>query len=112
MSEARPSGNWVSTARGNGISHRMTTPVEQRGDSLRLLLVATLWGGAYWLLARYGAVLLPRSMAQALTLEAYLALVHLVTLGFGLALASAVLHRPREYLALSLPSASSIGRVI
>src|SRR5260221_14241105 len=90
----------------------MRTSVEARGDSLRLLLVVALWGGVFWLLASSGAALLPRSIARQVTLEAYLAVVQLVTLGIGAGLASALLHRPREDLALTLPSARSIERAI
>lgn len=78
-------------------------------DVLRLGFVFASWLAAFQLLAHHGAELLPLSIARHLTLESYLAIVHLLTLGFGLAVALLLLRAPRRELALTTPSATAVG---
>jgi membrane protease YdiL (CAAX protease family) len=81
-------------------------------DSLRLFALVLLWAAIFHGLGAYGAGLLPRVIARELTLEAYLALVHLVTIVAALGAAQVFLRSPRETLALTPPSGRAIGVVL
>ncbi|HVW25896.1 MAG TPA: CPBP family intramembrane glutamic endopeptidase [Polyangiaceae bacterium] len=76
---------------------------ERRRQLSRLFAVITVWALSFQLLSRYGVDLLPRSFARELTLEAYLAIVQIVTLCIGVALSFVLLHDPRRDLALYPP---------
>jgi membrane protease YdiL (CAAX protease family) len=62
-----------------------------------------VWGLSFELLSRYGVFLLPRAVARELTLEAYLAVVQVVTLCIGYTLSFVLLHDPWDDLALRRP---------
>jgi membrane protease YdiL (CAAX protease family) len=68
-----------------------------------LAAVVLVWALSFELLSRYGVFLLPRPVARELTLEAYLAVVQVVTLCIGVALSFVLLHDPRRDLALRGP---------
>jgi membrane protease YdiL (CAAX protease family) len=78
-------------------------------DSVRLLALVFVWAATFHALSAYGVYLLPRSVAHQLTLEAYLALVHLVTFSVGLGTASVLLRNPRQALALVPVSGRALG---
>lgn len=71
--------------------------------------MALVWALSFELLSRYGVVLLPRSFARELTLEAYLAIVQVVTLAIGFTLSFALLHDPRRDLALRPPELGAVA---
>jgi len=77
---------------------------EGRQHGRRLFVVVATWAASFELLSRYGVDLLPRALAQKLTLEAYLTVVQAVALGVGLGLSFALLAQPRRDLALTRPS--------
>ncbi|HEX3594181.1 MAG TPA: CPBP family glutamic-type intramembrane protease, partial [Polyangiaceae bacterium] len=78
----------------------MSNAGRHRFTLARLFAVVLTWAAAFRLLSAYGVDLLPLSFAHELTLEAYLALVQLVTLALGVGLSFAVLSDPRRELAL------------
>ena len=78
------------------------------GDGVRLALLTCGWLLLLMGLAKYGARLLPLSLARVLSLEQYLTLVQLVTLGIGLAASSVVLARPRAELGLTQVSVRAV----
>lgn len=71
------------------------------GDTVRLGLVAVGWLALLMGLAKHGARLVPLRLARLLTLEQYLTLVQLVTLGVGLVATFGLVSRPREELGLT-----------
>lgn len=75
-------------------------PSSDPRDTLRLLAVVIVWAGVFQVLSVYGFDILPRALLGELTLEAYLSLIQLVTLGAGLGAAFALLFRPEESLPL------------
>ena len=79
----------------------------------RLLVLACAWFAVARLLATHGAELLPRSVARALTLQSFLAIVQIVSTAAGVGLAFAVAgRRTRASLGLGrLPAPSSWLRV-
>ncbi|MEB2313525.1 MAG: CPBP family intramembrane metalloprotease [Sorangiineae bacterium] len=74
------------------------------GGVLRLALLALLWPTLYLLLARYGVLALPVSLARRLDLQSYLTLVQLTTVGLGLLLAGALMGGVRAPLGLGRAS--------
>lgn len=79
---------------------------------LRLVLCAAAWLAGSRLLATQGALLLPRAVARELSLDAYLAIVSLVSTVAGLGLAFAVLPDARRALGLRSPGVPALGRVV
>jgi len=85
---------------------------KKASDLARLLAVVLLWAALFRVLSLYGVDLLPRAWARELTLEAYLALVQVVTAACGLGLAAATLAKPREDLALVAPERVAVARAL
>ncbi len=75
----------------------------ERSSWLALLAIALVWLLAERLLARYGALALPRSITQHLVLQSYLAIVQILSLVAGLGACFLILRTPRVDLGLSLP---------
>ena len=84
----------------------------RRFELARLIAVVALWAGAFHGLSRFGVDLLPRAFARELTLEAYLALVHMATLALGLTASFVLLGEPRRVLALAAPRPAALGYVL
>ena len=78
------------------------------GGAARLTLVSAAWLLLLVGLARYGARLLPTSLARLLTLEQFLTLVQLVALTFGLVASFLLLRQPRNELGLTRASGRSV----
>lgn len=71
---------------------------------LRLLAVAIVWLALIQLLSRYGAYLVPMSVARHLTLQTYLMIVQVVVTTVGMTLAAIILRSARRDMGLGLPS--------
>jgi membrane protease YdiL (CAAX protease family) len=97
---------------GKAVNDQIRAPGENgertRGDGVRLALIAAGWLALLMGLAKYGARLVPLNVARLLTLEQYLTLVQLTTLGVGLAASFLLLSRPREQLGLAWTSSRSV----
>jgi membrane protease YdiL (CAAX protease family) len=91
---------------------RRTSRDGRSSDSLRLFVLVLLWAATYHGLSAYGAPALPRAISSQLTLEAFLALVHLVTMAVALGAARLLLRDARETLALGRPSGRAVGTVL
>ena len=82
-------------------------------DVGRHLLVAGLWVAAFLLLSRYGARLVPVSLARNLSLQGYLTVLQLVTAALGIALSAVLLERPRDALGIaSVPLPRALGLLL
>lgn len=79
-------------------------------ETAKLALIVVLWAALFRLLSLYGVDLIPRTWAHELTLEAYLAIVQVVTAFVGLALCFSLLRDPLRALALEAPSGLSAFR--
>lgn len=75
----------------------------------RLVAVAAIWVAAYAILSAYGVHWVPLSLARHLTLQAFLGLVQLATLGIGLGAAFALLRDPGRVFPLRPDRARQIG---
>jgi len=78
---------------------------------LRLLAVAVVWLALIQVLSRYGAYLVPLSIARHLTLQTYLMIVQVVVTAAGMSLAAIILRSTRRDMGIALPTgwqASSI----
>ncbi|HQP38582.1 MAG TPA: CPBP family intramembrane metalloprotease [Polyangiaceae bacterium] len=71
---------------------------------LRLLTIAIAWLALQQVLARYGAYLVPLSVARHLTLQTFLMIVQVVVTAAGLGLAAIVLRSLRRDMGIGLPS--------
>lgn len=74
----------------------------------RLAIAVAVWAAAYHLLSTYGVVVFPRALLRELTLEAYMALVQLLTLGVGLGAVFAFVPRPERVLPLRTAGARTL----
>ena len=74
------------------------------GDGARLAVLTLGWLLLLMGLAKYGARLLPLSVARLLTMEQYLTLVQLLAVGVGVASSCLLLARPRAELGLTRTS--------
>jgi membrane protease YdiL (CAAX protease family) len=83
-----------------------------RKETARLLGVAIVWSATFHLLSSYGALALPVSIARILTLESFLAIVHVLTVAVGLVTANVLLSRPRQTLALVAPTAPALAMLL
>lgn len=81
-------------------------------ETVRLLAVTVLWSLTFHTLTRHGVDLLPSAVACRLSLEEYLALAHVVTLGVGLTLSRVLLAEPRRSLALPAPRPRVVATVL
>jgi membrane protease YdiL (CAAX protease family) len=77
-------------------------------DTLRLAIAVAAWAAAYHSLSTYGVAIFPRALLRELTLEAYLALVQLLTLGVGLGAVFALVRRPEQALPLRTASGRNL----
>lgn len=80
--------------------------------ALRLVFVALAWLGAFLLARAELWRLVPLPLAAGLSEQAYMSLVHLVSMAFGLALAWLVLPGPRAQLGWRMPSRQGLVRVL
>lgn len=83
-------------------------PPRNATHTLRLSIAVAVWAAAYHLLSRYGVAIFPRALLRELTLEAYLALVQLLTLGVGLGALFALLRHPETALPLQTASGRNL----
>lgn len=74
-----------------------------------LYFVTAAWLSSFILLANHGARLLPISVARLLTLQTFLIVVHLVTVGFGVVLSLLLFAEPRKELGLGRPKLGALG---
>lgn len=81
----------------------------ERREGLLLLLVAGGWLAVARFLAVYGAPLLPRAIAGALTLHSFLCLVLVVATAIGLGAVRLVTARPREALGVARPAVRALA---
>jgi membrane protease YdiL (CAAX protease family) len=78
----------------------------------RRAVVVVVWAASFELLSRYGVDILPRGIARQLTLEAYLGVVHVVTIAVGIGATAVLVSHSRDALGLSLPSKRAMGFVL
>jgi membrane protease YdiL (CAAX protease family) len=77
------------------------------------LLAVVVASGALWrLLSVHGVRLLPLDLARTLSLQAFLSVINVVTLVFGLILSTLLLDHPWRRLGLTLPRRMAVVRVV
>jgi membrane protease YdiL (CAAX protease family) len=76
--------------------------------TLRLSIAVAVWAAAYHSLSTFGVAIFPRALLRELTLEAYMALVQLLTLGVGVGAVFALVQNPETALPLRTASRRSL----
>ncbi|HVU00586.1 MAG TPA: CPBP family intramembrane glutamic endopeptidase [Polyangiaceae bacterium] len=79
---------------------------------LRLFLLTVGWAAVFFGSSRYLALALPRSVARELSLEAYLAVVHVLTLLLALAAARAFVGTPDRVLGAIPPPVTAVATTL
>jgi membrane protease YdiL (CAAX protease family) len=79
------------------------TDARSSSNTWRLVAVVGIWAGVFHILSAYGFAIFPRALLRELTLEAYLAMIQLITLGVGMGALFAFVGDPVAALPVSVP---------